>query len=102
MFGLLPASFIHHHMKVAGYYGLTLIVCVCVCLSFRPFVYPSVVCPSVFSFSDDNFGKCQWIFSKLSVCIDIVEIRFGIANGQISSIFDRVMCLRQIEFFVSG
>ena len=29
----------------------------------------------------------QWIFTKLSMCIDIVAIWFGIANGQISSIF---------------
>ena len=27
------------------------------------------------------------------MCIDIVKIWFGIANGQISSIFDRVICL---------
>ena len=33
---------------------------------------------------DDNLSKCQWIFTKLSVCIDIVEIWFGIANGEIS------------------
>ena len=28
------------------------------------------------------------------MCIDIVEIWFGIANGQISSIFDGVICPR--------
>ena len=43
---------------------------------------------SVFLFPDDNFSKCQWIFTKLGVCIDIVEICSGIADGQISSIFD--------------
>ena len=42
---------------------------------------------SIFSFLDDNLSKCQWIFTKLGICIDIVEIWFGIANGQISSIF---------------
>ena len=42
---------------------------------------------SVFSFLDDNFSKIQWIFIKLGVCIDIVETWFGIADGQISSIF---------------
>ena len=36
---------------------------------------------SDFSFPDDNLNK--WIFTKLGVCIDIVEIWFGIANGQI-------------------
>ena len=44
----------------------------------------------IFSFSDDNLSKFQWIFTKLDVCIDIVEIWVGIANGQISLNFDRV------------
>ena len=43
---------------------------------------------SVFSFLNDNFRKYQWIFTKLSVCIDIVEICFGIDDGQILPIFD--------------
>ena len=38
------------------------------------------------SFSDDNLSKHQWIFTKLGMRIDIVEIWFGIANGQISQI----------------
>ena len=63
--------------------------------SVRPSVRPSVVRPSVrFSFPDDNLSKHQWIFTKLDMRIDIVEIWFGIANGQISSIFDRVICPR--------
>ena len=54
----------------------------------RRCVYPSVVRLSVhFSFPDDNLSKHQWIFTKLGMCIDIVEIWFGIANGQISSNF---------------
>ena len=36
---------------------------------------------SAFSFPDDNLSKYQWIFAKLGMCIDIVEIWFGIANG---------------------
>ena len=40
-----------------------------------------------FSFPDDNLSKHQWIFTKLGMCIDIVEIWFGIANGQILSTF---------------
>ena len=54
-----------------------------------------VICPrdmSVFSFPDDNLSKYQWIFSKLDMCIDIGETWFGIADGKISSIFDRVIC----------
>ena len=69
----------------------------------RPSVRPSVVRPSIrFSFPDDNLSKHQWIFTKLGMCIDIVEIWFGIANGQISSIFDGVICPRHADIFVSG
>ena len=41
----------------------------------------------VVSFPYDNLSKLQGIFTKLAVCIDIKEICFGIANGQISSNF---------------
>ena len=41
----------------------------------------------MFSFSDNNFSKYQGILSKLETCIDIKEIWFVIANGQISLIF---------------
>ena len=44
---------------------------------------------SVFSFPDDNLSKYQRIFSKLGMCVDIVDIWFGIANGQVSSNFDK-------------
>ena len=56
----------------------------------------------IFSFPDGNLRKHQWIFTKLGMCIDIVEICFGIANGQISSIFDGVICPRHAHIFVSG
>ena len=36
------------------------------------------------------------------MCIDIVETWFGNANGQISSVFDIVICLQQILNLVSG
>ena len=66
-----------------------------VCVSVRP----SVVRPSVrlsvrISFPDDNLSKHQWSFTKFGMCIVIVEIWFGIANGQILSSFDGVICLR--------
>ena len=41
----------------------------------------------IFSFRDDSLCKFQGIFTKLAICIDIMEIWFGIANGQISSNF---------------
>ena len=57
-----------------------------VCLS----VCPSVVHPSIrFLFPDDNLSKLQRVFTKSGMCIDIVDIWFGIANGQISSNFFR-------------
>ena len=67
-------------------------VCLSVCLSI---VHPSVR----FSFLDDNLSKHQWIFTKSGVCIDIMEIWYGIANGQISSYFDGVICP---FFFILG
>ena len=62
-----------------------------VCLSVSPFVSRPSVCPI---FLDDNLSKRQWIFTKLGMCIDIVENWIGIANGQISSKFDGVICPR--------
>ena len=60
-----------------------------VCLSIRlSYVRLSVH----FSFPDDNLSKHLWIFTKLRMRIDIVEIWFGIANGQISSNFYGVIC----------
>ena len=57
---------------------------------------------SVFLFPDDISSNDQWVFTKLSMCIEIVEIWSGIANGHVSSIFDRVICLRRIRISVSG
>ena len=42
----------------------------------------------------NNLCKYKRILTKLGTCIDIKEIWFGIANGQISSISDRVICPR--------
>ena len=68
--------FIPSHTIVAGYYGFILDV--------RESVCPSVSHTSVrLSFSNDNLSKHQWIFTKLGMCIDIVEIWFRIADGQI-------------------
>ena len=64
--------FIPCHTIEVEYYGFTLDVRV----SVRPSVH--------FSFPDDNLSKHQWIFTKLGMCIDIVDIWFGIAKGQIS------------------
>ena len=59
---------------MAGYYGFTLDIHVSICQSSIRI-----------SFLGDNLRKHQWIFTKFGVCIDIVEIWFESANGQISS-----------------
>ena len=84
---------IPRHTIVVGYYGFT--------FDIRVSVHP--ICPSVrFSFLDDNLSKHQWILTKLGMCIDIVDIWFGIANGRISSIFYGVICPRHAHIYVSG
>ena len=51
----------------------------CVCpTSVSRTVHPAIRIPF-----PDNLSKHQWIFTKLGVCIGIVEIWFGIVNGQI-------------------
>ena len=72
------------YTMMAGYYGITLAVRVSIQLS----VHPSVIRQSVFSFPDNNLSKYHWNFTKHGMCIDIVEIWFGIVNGQILSISD--------------
>ena len=48
-----------------------------------------------FLFPDDNLSKYQWIFTKFAMCIYLVESWFGIANGQISLIFDSCLLTTQ-------
>ena len=55
----------------------------------------------IFSFPDDNLNKQQEILTKLAICIDIKEICFGIANGQISLNFYGDTCPRHAHIFVS-
>ena len=72
---------------ISGVSGLGLLM-----VRFHQFL--TVICHIyVFSFLYDNLCKYQSIFTKLGMCINIVELWFGVANGQISSIFDRVICL---------
>ena len=75
----------HTTNNLYGYYTVSRWMSVCL----------FVVRPSVqFLFPDDNWSKHQWIFSKLGMCIDIMEVWFGIADGQISSNFYGVICPR--------
>ena len=62
-------------------------MCLFVRLSVRlSYVYPS----ASISFPVYNLSNHRWIFTKLGMCIDIVEIWVSIAYGQISLIFDKV------------
>ena len=69
---------------MVGNYVFTSDVCVSVRVSVHPFRI---------SFPDVNLGKYQWIFIKLGIYIDIVEIWSGIADGQILSILDSYLGL---------
>ena len=71
----------------------------CVSLFIRPFVVHPVV---GISFPDDNLSKQQWIFIKLGMCIDIVEIWFGIANEQISSGLEKLSAQDMPILFIFG
>ena len=57
-------------------------------MSVQTSVHQSVVRPSIFLFTNNYLNKCKQIFTKLGMCIDIIEIWFGIAYAQILSIFD--------------
>ena len=54
----------------------------------------------IFSFQDHNLSKFQGILTKLGTCIDIKEIWFWIANGQILSNFDGVICPRYAHILI--
>ena len=60
----------------------------------RPSVRRSYVRPF---FVSDNLSKNQWIFTKLGMCIDIVDVLFGISSN-----FYGVICPRHAHIFVSG
>ena len=46
---------------------------------------------SIFSLLDDNLSNCSWIFTKLCVYIDNLEVWFRITNWKLLPIFDRVI-----------
>ena len=52
----------------------------------------------IFSFPGHNLNKEQGILTKLAICINIKEIWFGVANGQISSNFYGVICPQRAYF----
>ena len=81
---------IPHCTMSAGYYGFTLDVRLSV-----------IRLSTHFSFPNDNLSKHEWIFIKLDMCIDFVEIWFGIANEQTSSNFYETgpyFCFRMITW----
>ena len=83
--------FIPCHTIVAGYDGIMLVICMSVSLSVCPYFHFWTIT-----------GKFQWIFTKLGMPMDIGEICFGATDGQISSIFDTVICPGHVHIFVSA
>ena len=65
---------------VAGYYGFTLVVHV----SIRP---------SVFSFPDDNLSNFQWLFIKLGLGMNIMEIWIGLLMNNVGQLFTELSAL---------
>ena len=57
---------------------------------------------SVFTFLDDNLSKYQSIFTKLGMCIDIVDIWFWITSGGILSFFDIYLPTMSLLIFCLG
>ena len=53
----------------------------------------------IFSFMDDNLSEKQGILTKLALCIDIKEVWFGIANGQIFVKFLRSCLPKTCPYF---
>ena len=53
-------------------------------------VCPSVVRPSVFSFTDDNFSKYQWFSPNLVCALILWRAGLGLLMGK--SMFERVVC----------
>ena len=88
--------FRHCHTILVGYYGFKLDIPVS--------AFPFVIHLSILHirFTDDNLWKRQWILTKLGMCIDTVEIWFIIANGHITSIYNRVIWSSHIGIFISG
>ena len=69
------------------------------CLSISLMSIRLSVCPSIhILFPDDNLSKLQWIFTKLGVCIDIVEIWFGITTR----VVQKVLSLTGFLGFIPG
>ena len=62
------------------------------CMSACPSVCHTSIHPSVYLFPGDNLSECQWIFTKLGMCIDIVKILFGMLMGEFHQ-FLTVICL---------
>ena len=77
--------------------------CQFVCPSVNQSVRLLYIHLSIFSFLDDNLSKCQWIVTKLGICIDMVKfcIRIAnwIANGHISLSFDSYLPVTSVFCF---
>ena len=66
-----------------------------VCLSVRPFVLHPSVRPS-FPFDNLSIYKRISIF-QICICISTNDVLLGVVNGQISTIYHRVMALVNVQ-----
>ena len=88
-------NIIPRHKLVAGYYVFMLTV--------RVSVRSLYVRPSVrTSFPFDSLSIYKRISFKFCICICTNNVSLGIANGQISTIYHRVMALVNVQKMVFG
>ena len=81
------------HTIVLGYYGFMLDISVS--------VRPSICHLSVFHFRNIT-SKYQWIFSKLGMCIDIVEIGFELFMGKFCQFLTELSARHTSVFLFPG
>ena len=75
-------------------------------LSFGGILWHHIGCPYVwlvffFFLVNKTWCNCQWSFTKLGMCIDIVEIWFWIIYGQICQFFGRVFLKKNSSFKIA-
>ena len=56
---------------------------------------------SVYLFQDNNVSKYQWIFTKLGMCIDIMEIWFWLQIGKLRQLLTELTAHHMIMVVLS-
>ena len=87
------SDFFYMYPAIQQWRGIMISRWTSVCLSARPSVVR-------FSFLDDTWSKHQWIFTKLGMCIDTVEIWFELLMAKIRQIFTELSARDTPIFFI--